>query len=37
MQGVPRDFGRHSMPVHLDFMVSNPDEMDGHQQGRLPA
>src|SRR5271163_1944061 len=24
---VPRDFGRHWTPVHLDFIVSNLDEM----------
>jgi predicted enzyme related to lactoylglutathione lyase len=24
---VPRDFGRHWTPVHLDFTVSNVDEM----------
>jgi predicted enzyme related to lactoylglutathione lyase len=24
---MPRDFGRHWTPVHLDFIVSNLDEM----------
>jgi len=24
---VPRDFGRHWTPVHLDFIVTNLDEM----------
>ena len=26
---VPRDFGRHWTPVHLDFIVTNLDEMVG--------
>ena len=30
---VPRDFGRHWTPVHLDFIVSNLDEMVGRLCG----
>jgi hypothetical protein len=30
---VPRDFGRHWTPVHLDFIVSNLDEIVGRLCG----
>jgi len=30
---VPRDFGRHWTPVHLDFIVPNLDEMVGRLCG----
>lgn len=30
---VPRDFGRHWTPVHLDFIVSNLDEVVGRLCG----
>jgi predicted enzyme related to lactoylglutathione lyase len=30
---VPRDFGRHWTPVHLDFIVSNLDNVVGRLCG----